>query len=209
MLAHLPRWIESDRFAIEARTNGIPTKDQVRLMMQSLLADRFQLKVHFETQETAVLALTLAKPGKPGPKLRPHSEGPPCDDPEAAPAKGGKAGAGVFPDTCEEQALIVRGRQAMAGSRNTTMDQLAEVLSGLGRLGRPVVDRTGITGRIDYRMDFVGEPNPMAPPDANAPPDPGPTFMDALHEQLGLKLEPTKTPLRVLVIESVNRPTEN
>jgi len=209
MLARLPKWIDSDRFAIEARTNGIPTKDQMRLMMQSLLADRFQLKVHFETQETAVFALTLAKAGKPGPKLRPHSEGPPCDDPEAAPEKGAKADTGVFPDRCEVQALIVRGRQMMAGSRNTTMDQLAEVLSGLGRLGRPMVDRTGITGRIDYRMDFRGEPDPMAPPDANAPPDPGPTFMEALHEQLGLKLEPAKAQLRVLVIDRVERPSEN
>lgn len=71
--AHLPKWFDSDRFAVEAKAAGPATKDQIRLMMQSLLADRFRLAVHFETQETPVTALTMVKPGKTGPKLRPHA----------------------------------------------------------------------------------------------------------------------------------------
>jgi bla regulator protein blaR1 len=79
MLAHLPKW-SGGLFEIEARAKGNPTKDQMRLMMQSLLADRFKLAVHFETREEPDHALTSIKPGKTGPKLRPHAEGPPCPD---------------------------------------------------------------------------------------------------------------------------------
>ena len=69
-----------DLYDIEARAEGNPTKDQMRLMTQSLLADRFKLKVHFETREGPVFALTLVTPGHTGPKLRPHADGPACPD---------------------------------------------------------------------------------------------------------------------------------
>src|SRR5579863_4005111 len=74
-LDQLPKSIGTDLFEIEARGAGNPTKDQMRLMMQSLLADRFKLAVHFESREGPVFALTLVKPGQTGPKLRPHAEG--------------------------------------------------------------------------------------------------------------------------------------
>ncbi len=64
MLAHLPKWVADDHFVIDARAGGNPTKDQMRLMVRSLLADRFRLAVHFETQEAPVLAIVLAEPGK-------------------------------------------------------------------------------------------------------------------------------------------------
>jgi uncharacterized protein (TIGR03435 family) len=79
MLAHLPKWVSADKYAINAVAEGNPTKDQMRLMLQSLLADRFKLTVHFERQETPVLALVLDKPGKTGAKLYPHSDDVPCD----------------------------------------------------------------------------------------------------------------------------------
>jgi len=209
MLAHLPKWIQQDRYAIEARSTNIPTKDQVRLMLQSLLAERFGLEVHFVDQETAVFAMTLLKPGKPGPSLKPHSEGPPCDEPADGRNISTKTEPDVFPARCEVQAAIMRpGQLVLAGGRNTTMDEVAWALL-FGRLDRPVVDQTGITGRIDYRIEFVRSPNPAAPPDANAEPTPGPTFMDAVHDQLGLKLEPTRASLRVLTIDHVDRPTPN
>lgn len=66
MLANLPAWVKSDRFAIEAVAPQHATKDQYRLMMQSLLADRFGLKLHFEQRDVPVLAMVLVKPGKPG-----------------------------------------------------------------------------------------------------------------------------------------------
>lgn len=85
MLAHLPKWVATDRFVIQAKAEGKPTKDQMRLMMQSLLADRFKLAVHFETQTVPVLALGLKKSGEIGPRLRPHSQGPSCDTALAVP----------------------------------------------------------------------------------------------------------------------------
>jgi bla regulator protein blaR1 len=77
--AQLPKWANDDS-VIDAKADGNPTKDQMRLMMQSLLADRFKLRAHLEAKQVPVLALTLVKPGKLGPKLLPHSEGPPCPD---------------------------------------------------------------------------------------------------------------------------------
>ena len=212
MLANLPPWVASERFAIQARGEGNPTKDQMRLMMQSLLAERFQLAVHFETRQTAVLALTLVKAGKTGPKLRPHAEGPACDAPTAEPERGSPAcAAAVFPPKCDVQALTMRpDHTLLAGSRNTTMDLLAAGLSSLGRLDRPVVDQTGLSGRFDFNMEWVQEPNGAAPSSADPPPDSqGFTFLEALSEQLGLKLESTKAPLQVLVIDHVERPSEN
>ena len=86
MLANLPKWVGSDRYEIHAKAEGNPTKDQMRLMMQSLLAERFKLAVHFETQEVPVLAMTLIKPGKLGPKLTPHVDI--CDHDAPAATKG-------------------------------------------------------------------------------------------------------------------------
>jgi uncharacterized protein (TIGR03435 family) len=199
MVAHLPKWVTTDGYEIHARAaEGNPTKDQMREMMRSLLADRFGLKAHFETQDTPVLALTLVKPGKTGPKLRPHSEGPACD---------AVVDSMVFPDRCEVMA-VTAGRPdhiTMAGSRNTTLPLIAGALPGLGRLGRPVVDQTGLTGKFDFTLEWTPEPNG---PDAAVDPQ-GSTFLEALRDQLGLKLESTKAPLKILVVDSVERPTEN
>ena len=196
MMAGQPKWV-SDRYTIEARAEGDPTKDQFRLMMQSLLAERFQLKVHFETRNVPLLALTLIKPGKMGPKLRPHSEGPACD----------AADDTIFPNRCDVYAMeMQQNRSRILGSRNTTMDLLASALAGPGSLTRPVVDRTGLTGRFDFTIEWTPDP----PPGADAQPDPqGPTFIGALHEQLGLKLESTTGDIRVLVIDHADRPSEN
>jgi uncharacterized protein (TIGR03435 family) len=210
MLAHAPKWIDSDRYAIEAKAAGPANKDQMRLMMQTLLSDRFRLAVHFETQEAAVMALKLVKTGKTGPKLLAHSEGLACEN-QVASAPQSRAGdsSGPFPERCYVQELRMKDHQLRAGSRNTTMEELAGVLSGLGHLDRPVVDQTGLSGRIDYEMEWTQEPNPAGPPDANPSSDQGPTFLEALREQLGLRLEPTRAPLRVLVVDHIERPSEN
>ena len=89
------------------------------------------------------------------------------------------------------------------------MDELAGVVAGLGRLDRPVVDQTELSDRIDYELEWAQEPNPTGLPDANPPLDQRPTFLEALREQLGLKLEAAKAPLRALVIEHLDRPSEN
>jgi bla regulator protein blaR1 len=214
MIAHLPGWVATDRFDIQAEAQGNPTKDQMRLMMQSLLAERFQLKVHFETQVLPVLAMTLAKPDKTGPKLRLHSEGVPC---EATPAANGPPVASpatatsVFPPVCDVYMMDMSPNGiAQAGSRNTTLDLLASALPGIGQLVRPVVDQTGLGGRFDFSIEFTPESHAASTPNGDAPADvPVSTFLEAVREQLGLRLEATKAPLRILVVDYVDRPSQN
>jgi bla regulator protein BlaR1 len=210
MIAHLPGWVATDRFAVEARAPGNPSKDQMRLMVQSLLADRFKLAAHFETQVQPVLAMMLAKPEKTGPKLRPHSEGPPCEAPSLANVPPSRDGD-VFPPICDAYMMTrMPNKPAKAGSRNTTMALLAGALPGLGNLDRPVVDQTGLSGRFDFTLEFAPELNRPAPPNSDPPSDPqGPAFLDALRDQLGLKLQPTKAPVQVLIIDHLERPSAN
>jgi uncharacterized protein (TIGR03435 family) len=203
LAAALPRWASSDLFEIEARAEGNPTKDQMRLMMQTLLADRFKLAVHFESREETVLALVLVKPGKLGPKLRPHEQGPPCD-----PSAGATNGPDVFPPRCQ---VYARARTAKGTNRDGSRDTTMTIFAGsLRELGRPVVDRTGLSGRFDFEMEWAPDPSGPPPPDAAAAPDiPGPTLLEALRDQLGLRVESTKAPIETLVVDHVERPSEN
>jgi uncharacterized protein (TIGR03435 family) len=87
--SRLPKWVSADRYSIEARAaSGSLTKDQMRLMVQSLLAERFQLTTHFEVREVPVFELRLAKAGQPGPRLVSHADGPSCDKPGSSPGMG-------------------------------------------------------------------------------------------------------------------------
>jgi uncharacterized protein (TIGR03435 family) len=99
---------------------------------------------------------------------------------------------------------------ARAGSRNTTMTLLAGALPGIGRLDHTVVDQTGLSGRYDFSIEFA--PESGRPPQPNGDPSPelqGPTFLEAIREQLGLKLQATKAPLQILVVDHVERPSGN
>jgi uncharacterized protein (TIGR03435 family) len=209
MLAHLPKWATTDRYTIDARAAGNPTKDQVRLMVQSLLAERFQLATHFETHEGPVLALTLVQAGKLGPKLIPHSDGPSCDKPGASPGQGLTG----FPPGCGSFAMLRKsgGAVLLAGYRDAAPEMLAASLAGIVGQGRPVIDKTGLTGRFDFTIEWAPESN--SPPPADAPAaasDPlGPTPLQALRDQLGLKVESTKGAVQILVIDKVERPSEN
>lgn len=215
----LPKWA-NDNYVIDAKADGNPTKDQMRLMMQSLLSDRFKLRVHFENKEAPVLALILVKPGKLGPKLIPHSEGPPCPDsfemPSLPPAPPPLPKAGdVFPAQCGTPGQVWGTSDGTRlGSRNTTMELLAEDVyaygSPLGELDKPVVDQTGLRGRFDYILElpagmislFPTPPNPDDPPK-------GTPLLNAVREQLGLKLERSRGEVRTLIIDHVERPSEN
>ena len=172
MLAHMSKWVSTDNFTIQAKAEGNPTKDQMRLMVQSLLADRFKLAVHFETEEAPIFVLTVAKPGKLGPNLRPHAEGPPCDSPAPEPF------------VCDIYSLEGNNGRLFGGSRHTTMDLLAAHLPSLGHLSRPVVNQTGLTGKFDFKLEWTPE----------TPDSEGPTFLEAIREQLGLKIEVSSRP---------------
>jgi bla regulator protein blaR1 len=214
MLATLPEWARTDRFLIEARYPNKPTKDQVRLMMQSLLVDRFGLKAHFETRSMPVLAMTLAKPGRLGPRLQPHVDSPECADPVAPDAPLPKDRTLNFPFACGTfQLRTLPDQTAEVGARNITMALLASSLSTVGALGRPVIDQTGMTGRYDFNVIFSQEPTIAATsvsPSTDARPDtPGTTFLEAVREQLGLRLERTNAPVQALVIDRIEKLTEN
>ena len=151
MLARLPKWVDTDLIEIDAKAAGNPTKDQMRLMMQSLLAERFHLAVHYETQEMPVYALTLIKPGTWGPKLIRHADGPPCDvSGPQNPATGlSDPGADVFPPDCESQTSVPgKNGRMVQGSRNTTMALLAGFLARTGGDGRWSIEPGLPTGSI-------------------------------------------------------------
>jgi len=198
MFAGQPKWASTDRFTVHARAAGNPTKDQMRLMMQSLLKERFKLALHFENKEVPAFLLTLAKPGKLGPKLRPHSEGPPCD---------GLATPDMFPPSCNGAGSSVKtgpaGLLYMVGARDANMAVVGDALAWEGKLERPVVDRTGLNGNFDFALEFS-----PGPPSGQSEPQ-GPTFMDAVNEELGLNLKASKALLDVPVIDHIELPSDN
>lgn len=208
LISQLPGWAMSDRYDIQARAAGNPTKRQMRPMMQALLAERFHLAVRWEPREAPVVALLVAKPGKLGPQLLAHPADATCtgEPPPPFPLAGG------FPALCGEIGGMppgTSGRQRFTG-RDVTIAQLARFLPGPDRLDAPVVDETGLTGTYDLVFEYTPEYNGPAPQGV-APPDPnGPPLNQALREQLGLKLERrTKGTINVLVVDHVERPTEN
>jgi bla regulator protein blaR1 len=205
MLSPLPKWVASDRFDIEARAPGNPSKDQFRLMVQALLAERFQLAVHFETHRGKLFALELVKPGKAGPKLVVHDGTAPCGPPEtsAAPAPGDRPPlCGAYEMDAERSGL------RHVRSRRTSLELLATKLSDLGDLGRPVIDRTGLAGNFDFTLDYVPEKGGTVPLDTNGDPI-GPAFVDALREESGLKLVGIEGPVQNLVVDHVEKPSGN
>ncbi len=207
LLAKFPAWTKTEKFTIKARGPVDATKDQMRLMMQSLLAERFGLKVHFEEREATVLVMTLAHPGKLGPKLHLHSEGPSCDEAIPAPPEG--TVPPVFPLGCEDAGVFFDGKHpAMLGARNTTLDLIALSLPWLGNVGRPIVNHTGLQGRYDYTLTWALNPEgaPL-PPDSEALN--APSFLEALKEQLGMRLDSAKLPIQVLVVDHIEQPSEN
>jgi uncharacterized protein (TIGR03435 family) len=213
MLAHLPKWVATEDFVIEAKADGNPTKDQMRLMMQSLLADRFKLALHFETQEMPALALLLDKPGKTGPRLRSHAEGLPCDakwTPPPDPTSSSVAPGGFLP-SCGANALMFTPRHSiLVGARGVTLQYIADYIPQWQGFGRPVVDRTGLAGTYDFSLDSVPENTGPSIPGTDADLDTGaPNFLAALKEQLGLKLQPTRARVQVLVVDHVEQPSPN
>ncbi len=195
---HLPEWVMSDRFDIEARTEDRDaTKDQMRLMMRSLLADRFQLKMHDEARQLPVFGLVVAKAGRMGPKLAAHAVDASCQ----SSACGGLT---LLPAS-------VPGDLHVA-ARGVTMDFLARSLTGMGGLDRPVMDQTGLGGTYDFDVEYARDSSfgeETASRGSGSAAEAGPTFLEALKEQLGLRLVAQKGPVQVVVVDAVARPSEN
>ena len=184
-------WLDSAKYDILGRpdTPGQPSRDQMKLMILNLLAVRFQLKVHTEKRELPVYAMVVLKTGA---KITVSA-----GDPNAFPGIGFGQGPGV---------LSLNGR-------NATIDQMTNALQS-NVLDKPVVNQTGLTGRYDFSLKFTpdatqianfGAGTPAAAGDLDAPPD----IFGAFEKQLGLKLESTKAAVDVMVLEKIERPSEN
>ena len=216
LMPGLPSWVDSERFDIEARAEGNPTKDQFRLMVQSLLAERFKLSMHHETRQLPVLAIVLSKPGETGPQLIPHTDDAKCGSegqPAAPPAPVELAplpcGMIVMPGLPPSVPGRIKG-----GGRKLSLDYIAAFLTGTAYPGldseRLVVNRTGLSGEYDFWMELIPSNGANgALPDGVQPDPNGPTLLEALQEQLGLKLESTTGSVDVFVIDHVEHPSEN
>jgi bla regulator protein BlaR1 len=212
----LPKWALSEKFDIQARAAGSPTKDQTRLMMQTLLADRFKLAMHTETRQLPIFALVLVNPQKTGLQLRPYPDRAPCDASTslfAGEPRASQTVASVFPDLCGGFAMMQASApgRIKAGGRNVSIQVMADPFPAWADSpDRPVFDRTGLTGTYDFAIEFTPHVDGPTPPGVNFQPDPtGPTFQEALKEQLGLKMESTTGPVDVFVIDNIEEPSAN
>jgi bla regulator protein blaR1 len=220
-LAAAPAWIRTDQYDIEAKAQGNPTKDQMRLMMQSLMADRFKLTVHHETRQLSVYALVLSKEGKLGLQLKPDDGS--CSSTPAdvqaldtaprmpAPAQSAASTSQIPPIPCGVLIPVpasAPGRLRIAGQK-VKLALLAEIAPNpTSGVDRPVFDHTGLDGTFDMSFEWAPRLNGPTPTGFTFDPD-GPTFTEALQDQLGLKLKPQIGPVDVLVIDHVEQPSEN
>ncbi|HVV47007.1 MAG TPA: TIGR03435 family protein [Bryobacteraceae bacterium] len=186
-ISGIPDWAE-DRgisetasFQIQAKAapGQNPTEDELRLMMQALLADRFHLKIHHESRNMPVYYLTI---GKGGSKLRETSGG----------------NTGIKQDKVGRVGWRLR-------ATNVTIQSAVDGLLGIYS-GRPLLNKTGLTGSYDFTLEWLLYP---LPPDASVPGADLPSFPAALQEQLGLKLKSATAPYDTIVIDRVERPSEN
>jgi uncharacterized protein (TIGR03435 family) len=165
--------------------------------------------MHYEKREVPVVAFVLAKEGKLGPELKAHAEDAPCPT-EATPAAGsgvvnGKPAFcnGIFPLPPSTPTHV------RFGGRNVKLSFVADTFSA-GVYGHPMIDRTGLSGTFDFTLEW-------APPRHGRLPSgevidmesDGPTFEEAVRDQLGLKLQSTKAPVEVPVVDHVEKPSEN
>lgn len=186
-------WVDSDHYDIRAKTPGEvrPNLDEQMAMLRNLLAERFSLKFHREQKDLPVYALTGAKGG---PKLTESTTSPDAS-PEGPPPL-------IF---------VISPALVRLPARNATMAELASIMQRAA-LDRPVIDRTGLSARYDFDLEFTPDETVFggafaAPPatDDVAKPD----LRAAMQQQLGLRLEATKGPVALLMIDHAERPSAN
>lgn len=218
-LHDIPDWVGSDNFDIEARAQGNPTKDQMRLMMQSLLADRFKLSMHAENQTKPVYELVLSKPGETGPQLQRYIDNGSCSaaaNPAALPPTSFAAstttsasGLQLPPIPCGDFSVLPASAPGRfrVGGKNIPISLIARQLptAALAGVYRPVFDHTGLRGTFNFSIEWIPTLAGTTPSAVEA----GPTFTEALDEQLGLKLVSTSGPVEVLVIDHIEEPSPN
>lgn len=213
LMRSLPAWAVKDRFDIVAKSASTSaTKDDMRLMVQSLLAERFNLKVHREDRQLPVLAMHPMKIGVLGPQLKAHSstsscvEGGPSPGPSALPAEL----VGRWPSACGDglERRITRDR-VREGGRAMTMDQIADWLTGAADLAFPIVNRSGLSGTFDFVLEFVPEKLEEAFPNPADNEPSGPNFQEAIEDQLGIQLKKETAAIPLFFVDNVEYPSPN
>jgi uncharacterized protein (TIGR03435 family) len=198
-------WMTTARFDIAARpVDGFAgDASQVRRMVRSLLADRFGLRAHTETRELPVFHLVPARSdGKLGSGLRPSSVD--CAAIRARRPPGATVPADGSEPSCRVAFALAAGSMTIRFVGETTAEMARYILP---ERGRPVIDRTGFAGTFDGELTFAPEPLPGFPRLPGS--ENGTSLYTALPEQMGLKLEPARGPVEVLVIDHAELPTEN
>jgi len=184
-----PEWFDSERFSINAVSDGhgAPSDKQWRMMVQKLIAERFKFKTHTEKRELSVYVLSV---GKDGPKNLTKS---------------------LSTEILPRLSIVPDPAGFVSSVQNATLKEYADIaLQGM-LLDRPVLDQTGITGRYDFKITFMPDESVFgghgpAPPTSD---NPAPNFFTAIQEQLGLKLDAVRAPADVMVIDHVERPSDN
>ena len=196
-IINMPEWFTTDRYDITARIVGKPTREQEQELWRMLFAERMKLKVHYEMREQPTYDLVLARSdGRLGPNLKPAQID--C----AARAQLAAKGSALAPlppmpaNGVPPCGMMSSGSAIRAGG--TTMANLARSIAGAA--GRIVVDKTGLTGGFDLTLEFAQQRGPDPPPEDR------PSLFTALQEQLGLKLEPGRSPVQFAVIDYVEKP---
>ena len=209
-----PEWVESDGYAVDAKASGNPDHKQMMLMLQSLLEDRFQLRIHNESKEMPVYALT---PARGGLKLTPPRNGSCVEEPEllgpladpGARIQPPEQGPTPAPRCGGLDVPLGAGGARLIGGK-VPMAEFVRVLSRL--LGHTVTDQTGFSGVFDVNVDFLPDDTtpglPAPPPGAIPFAVASPSIFSAV-QQLGLRLESAKGPVDVFFIDHVERPSEN
>jgi len=205
----VPQWARTERFDISATASlpEPPTTDQEQLMMQALLADRFKLAAHFERAEGPVFNLVLARTdGKLGPGLTPLKADCVAIRLAEHPAEIDRRETLPLYDSggppCRVRSTTWSGRRVEG---DFTMASLAKLIQTSA--GRPVVDRTGLTG--SFRVQLEAESLMQGSLSATSAPSNSPSIFSALPDQLGLKLESSRAMVETLVIDRIERPSEN
>jgi uncharacterized protein (TIGR03435 family) len=193
-----PDWLDRERFDFTGKAEAETSGAQRMLMLRAFLADRLKLVVRTESREMPVFALVIARSDRRlGPQIRPSSV-------DCVAVRAGRRGA-TPPPTPEGQRPVCGGmtRLGFITAGGVTMAEMADRITRPA--GRPVIDRTGLQGGYDLDLKWV----PDEIRQAGARPIDGPSIAVALEEQLGLKLQDTRAPVDVVVVESVERPSEN
>lgn len=212
-----PAWIASDVYAIQGQVPDAlrdamqkmtpeDRQNQNRMLQQSLLADRFKLKVHFETREMPVYEMTVAKGGL---KIKEVPPPPPAGQGAFTPPQLPRNGAPLTPEMLSPGMLLFMNQSnglAQMATRANTLRSICNALMNESEIGgRPIVDKTGLTGTYDMAMQW----GPERLVSARAADSDAPSLFTAVQEQLGLKLTAAKGQVEVVVIDSIERPSEN